>query len=63
MATDASWTVSVEEDTTTGDLYLPFPNDMLEKLGWVEGDTLEWSVNDNGSFTLTKKENGSNIKQ
>lgn len=61
MATDASWIVSVEEDATTGDLYLPFPNDMLEQLGWVEGDTLEWSVNDNGSFTLTKKENGSNI--
>ena len=51
-----SWTITVEEDPATGELILPFPDDMLEQVGWKEGDTLIWTVNENGSWTLTKKE-------
>ena len=35
---------------------LTFPEELLEKTGWKEGDVLEWSPNDDGSFTLVKKE-------
>ena len=35
---------------------LTFPDDLLEKTGWKEGDVLEWNPNDDGSFTLVKIE-------
>lgn len=49
-----SWTITLEDDPATGDLILPFPDDLLEAAGWREGDTLEWIDNQNGSWTLRK---------
>lgn len=51
-----SWTVTLEEDPETGDLILPFTNEMLEEVGWKEGDELEWVDNKNGSWSLVKKD-------
>ena len=48
------WTVTVEEDPDTGELILPLPEDMLQLQGWVDGDTLEWIDNKDGSWTLQK---------
>jgi hypothetical protein len=50
------WTVIVEEDPATGDLILPFPADMLAQVGWDFGDAIVWEDNQNGSWSLTKKE-------
>lgn len=49
-----TWTVTLEEDPATGDLILPFTSEMLEGLGWVEGDTIEWVDNNDGSWSLIK---------
>lgn len=49
-----SWTLTVEEDPETGDLILPLPADLLVMNGWVEGDTLKWIDNKDGSWTLQK---------
>jgi len=38
-----------------GDQYIEFTEEELKELGWVEGDTLEWIDNQNGSYTLKKK--------
>ena len=35
---------------------LTFPDELMEELGWMEGDVLEWNPNDDGSFTLVKIE-------
>jgi bifunctional DNA-binding transcriptional regulator/antitoxin component of YhaV-PrlF toxin-antitoxin module len=35
-----SFTITLEEDDE-GNLILPFPDELLDALGWVEGDTLE----------------------
>jgi len=35
---------------------LTFPDELIEELGWKEGDMIEWIPNDDGSFTLIKKE-------
>ena len=51
-----SWTITLEQDPETGDLVLPFTNEMLEEVGWKEGDVLEWIDNKNGSWSLVKKE-------
>ena len=48
--------VTLEEDPETGDLMLPFPEGMLEEMGWCEGDTLNFESKDDGSFLITKKE-------
>lgn len=50
-----SWIVEVQEDSN-GDAIIEIPPDALVELGWKEGDTIQWSDNKNGSFTLTKKE-------
>ena len=52
-----SWTVTLEEDPKTGDLILPFTPDMLAQVGWDFGDVLNWHDNNDGSWTLSKKEN------
>ena len=51
-----SWTLTIEEDPETGDAMLSFPPDLLESAGWKEGDTLTWSDNKDGSWSLEKKE-------
>lgn len=48
--------VTVQEDPETGDLILPFPEGMLEQMGWNIGDTLNWETKDNASFYISKKE-------
>ena len=52
----SKWTITVEEDPETGELILPFPEDMLSEVGWKPGDTLIWTDLKNGSWSLTKKE-------
>ena len=44
-------TIKERED---GELYLEFPEDIMEELGWNEGDTLEWKDNGDGSWTIMK---------
>jgi hypothetical protein len=51
------WTIVLEEDTETGELVLPFTPEILEELGWKEGDSIRWKNNKDGSWTLTKIEN------
>jgi len=46
-----SFTTTLEE--YDNDLFLTIPEDILKKLGWNEGDELNWSVN-KGSITLEK---------
>jgi hypothetical protein len=48
--------VTLEEDPETGELILPFPEEMLQDAGWQEGDVLEWIDNKNGTWSLVKKE-------
>jgi hypothetical protein len=51
-----SWTIELQNDPETGDCILEFPPDMLEETGWKEGDVLEWKDNNDGTFSMTKKE-------
>lgn len=44
------------EETEDGDLILPLPNEVMDKVGWEIGDTLLWIDNGDGSWTLRKQE-------
>lgn len=50
-----TWEVRTLEDKETGDLILPIPQELLDKMGWREGDTLDWKQNPRGEWVLTKK--------
>jgi len=57
-----SWTLTIEQDTETGDLVLPFTDEILAELGWKEGDVLDWVDNRDGSWSLVKKKTKKNKK-
>ena len=42
--------------TVDDDGVITFPDEMIESLGWKEGDMLEWIDNKDGSFTLKKSD-------
>lgn len=50
------YTVPVEYDPVTEEHFLQFTPEMLEETGWKPGDTLIWTDNKDGSYTLTKKD-------
>lgn len=39
----------------TDEHFIEIPHDMLDHVGWKEGDTLSWEDNKDGSWTLSKK--------
>lgn len=39
-----------------GNMYVELPSALLNQMGWATGDTLEWADNNDGTFTITKKE-------
>ena len=49
------WTLDVQEDEN-GDAVIQFPDDLLAKVGWHEGDALQWRDLGDGSWSLTKKD-------
>ena len=53
---DSKYTIKLIEDPETGDLILPLTSDILNQVGWDEGDTLIWEELPSGSFSLRKKE-------
>jgi len=49
---NTSYTVTLEED---GDeCILPLPDELMDQLGWYDGDELEWIVNDDNTITIRK---------
>jgi hypothetical protein len=53
------FTVQIQFDVREGDYYIPLPDDMLgllADLGWTTNDDLEWIDNNDGSFSIKKKE-------
>lgn len=49
------YTAEVKYSKETDEYYLQFDPSVLAQMGWDFGDTILWTDNGNGSFTLTKK--------
>lgn len=49
------WISKVEEDEY-GDFFFVIPAELREQLGWRPGDTLVWTIHDDKSVTLHKKD-------
>jgi len=46
----------VEDDQDPDQLLLDLGTELCEQLGWRVGDTLDWTDNGDGSWTLTKQQ-------
>ena len=42
-----NYTLEVQEDNN-GNYFIELPNEMIEELGWKEGDILEWKLKGQG---------------
>ena len=49
------YVMKVQEDES-GELFLEFPDDMMDEMGWKAGDNLVWTPRDDGSWVLAKVE-------
>lgn len=49
-----SATVIIQEDPNTGELVLPFTEQMMQAAGLKLGDNVEWIDNGNGSWSIVK---------
>lgn len=47
-------TVKLKQDES-GNLILPISESLMKEVGWEIGDSIEWSDNGDGSWTMTKK--------
>jgi len=54
------WTLDVLEDDN-GDAVIQFPDDLLAKVGWQEGDALQWRDLGDGSWSLSKKDTAEDL--
>ena len=52
-----TWISPIEVDGPSGEWYITFPDELIEKVGWGENDTLEWINNNDGTFSIKKVEN------
>lgn len=48
-----SYMLPIERDTD-GELMLTFPDELMERMDWKEGDVVEWIDNGDGSWSLKK---------
>lgn len=56
-----SYIAHVEEDPDTRELFLVFPEGLLDQVGWKIGDDIRWIDNKDGTWSLKKVEHdGSN---
>lgn len=53
-----SYRCEVHEDVY-GNAYIVFPDEMMRELEWAEGDTLAWSVEEDGRLILRKRQDDS----
>jgi bifunctional DNA-binding transcriptional regulator/antitoxin component of YhaV-PrlF toxin-antitoxin module len=45
---------TVEYNEDFGEYYLTIPDELLEHVGWEEGDVLEWHMNKDGTVLLER---------
>jgi hypothetical protein len=47
--------VILQEDPETKDLILPIPPELMQSMGWQEGDELSFDISDTGKWVISKK--------
>ena len=55
MSEPKVWTTQVVEEEGTGELVILFPPDLMDSVGWKEGDHLAWVLSDDGLSCYIRK--------
>jgi len=55
------WVIQVQENSKTKELYLQFPQDALDQVGWDIGDSLIWEELDHNKWSIRKKDEDAEI--
>jgi hypothetical protein len=55
-----SWTVEIQENGKTKELFLEFPPGCLDQVGWDVGDNLIWEELDDKTWSIRKKDDTTN---
>jgi hypothetical protein len=50
------WVATVMKNGKEEDLYIQFDEAMINQVGWEPGDVIEWFDNEDGTYTLRKKD-------
>jgi len=50
-----NYTLTVKKNRK-GELYVQLPSKLLKLMGWKIGDDLKWTINKDGSYSLSKHE-------
>ena len=58
-----SWVVEVQKDNKTQELFVEFPPDCIDQVGWDIGDTIIWEELPDGGYSLKKKEDDGDREQ
>jgi hypothetical protein len=53
---NSQWVLTVRENGQDSELYMQFPEEAMNQMGWCEGDVLEWLDNGDGSWTIVKSQ-------
>lgn len=53
---DNRWILTVQENGKDHELFIQFPEEAINQVGWACGDTLEWLDNGDGSWAIQKKQ-------
>jgi len=48
------WLVTVQENKKSKEVYIEFPPDAIDQVGWDLGDELQWTIQEDDSVVLTK---------
>jgi len=48
------WLVTVQKNKKTKEVYIEFPPDAIDQVGWDLGDELQWTIQEDDSVVLTK---------
>jgi hypothetical protein len=51
------YTIEVQEDKN-GQLFIEFPAELLNQMGWHEDTLIEWLVGDDGSVSIKEVKDG-----
>ena len=54
MTNLATSAVLVVQESPNGDLFIELPPEMMDAVGWKEGDTINWEEQGDKSFVLKK---------
>lgn len=57
IMTKKTYESTVEYNEDFDEYFIPLPEEMLENLGWEDGDVLEWHLNKDGTVFLERIDN------